>query len=460
MTWLKKGWLWLLIGVVLLGVGAWRIWWVKPEGPKYRTAQIEKGRLVAAVAATGTLQPVISVQVGSQVSGQLKEVLVDFNSPVSKNQLIARIDPESFEYRVRQAQADLDAARAQVATQTANIAAQRALVSQVEVNYADTQRDFERKQQLVAKNFISPAETDKARAVMNALAEQLKSALAQVDVAKANAGNAAAVVRQREAALSQARVDLERTAIRSPVSGVVIKRSVDKGQTVAASLQSPELFIIAENLADMRVDTAVDESEIGKIRIGQKASFTVDAFAGKTFEGEVKQVRKSAQVISNVVTYLVGISTPNADQKLFPGMTANVRIVTEIHESVLKVPNAALRFRPPRKDDDSSGKGASKSSSKDGGKAGAKEGNGGAKEASGEKRGRGGRPDPGQATLYVLKQGELEPMVVKLGPSDGKMTEIISDTATEGLEIVIGVKGAPGSEKARGGQAMGAPRMF
>jgi multidrug efflux pump subunit AcrA (membrane-fusion protein) len=204
----------LALLVVLVGAGAWYWFGIKkPDAPQYRTATIEKGRLVASVSATGTLAPVISVQVGSQVSGQLKEVLVDFNSQVSKNQLIARIDPESFEYRVRQAQADLDAARAQVATQQANIAAQRAALSQVEVNLADARRDLERKEQLSDKKFLSPAEVDKSRAMVNSMVEQQKSAVAQVDVARANAGNAAAVVKQREAALSQARVDLDQQQV-------------------------------------------------------------------------------------------------------------------------------------------------------------------------------------------------------------------------------------------------------
>jgi HlyD family secretion protein len=430
--------------VVLIGAGAWYWFGIKkPDAPQYRTATLEKGRLIASVSATGTLVPVVSVQVGSQVSGQLKEVLVDFNSQVSKNQLIARIDPESFEYRVRQSQADLDAARAQVATQHANIAAQRAALSQVEVTLADARRDLERKEQLSDKKFLSPAEVDKARAMVNSLVEQQKSAVAQVDVARANAGNAAAMVKQREAALSQARVDLERTSIRSPVSGIVIKRSVDKGQTVAASLQAPELFVIAEDLTDMRVDTAIDESEIGKIKIGQRATFTVDAFPGKTFEGEVRKVRKSAQVVSNVVTYLVDVSAPNPELQLLPGMTANVRVVTDTFEDVLKVPNAAIRFRPPQSSDDKPGK---------------------SKRSEGDKSGRGnGRPDPTSSTIYVLKKGELKAIPVKTGASDGKMVQVTGEGVTEGMEVVTGVKGeggGGGGGSKKGSSMAGAPRMF
>lgn len=347
MTWLKRWWLWLVVALLAaLGVAGWNAWQKKNNEPQYRTVKIEKGAITASVSASGTLSPVVQVQVGSQVSGQLKEVLVDFNSEVKQGQLIARIDPQTFEYRVSQVQADVDAARAQVMTQQANIAAQRAEVSKAEVNLAEARRDLERKQQLVEKGFISAAERDKAQALANSLAEQVNTAKAQANVAMANARNAEAVVKQREAQLAQARVDLERTAIRAPVNGIVIKRSVEKGQTVAASLQAPELFIIAENLADMQVDTAIDESEIGRIRIGQKANFTVDAFPGRTFEGTVKQIRKAAQNVSNVVTYTAVISAANPGKELLPGMTANVRVVTESREDVLKVANAALRFRP------------------------------------------------------------------------------------------------------------------
>ena len=451
MSWFKRHWIWLALFLVLVVARAgYHFLWKKADVPQYRTATIEKGRLVASVAATGTLQPVISVQVGSQVSGQLKEVLVDFNSLVKKNQMIARIDPESFEYRVRQAQADVDAARAQVATQQATILAQRAFQSQIEVSLIDARRDFERKEQLAEKKFISTAEVDKARATMNALVEQVKSAQAQVEVARANAGSAAAVVKQREAALAQARVDLERTAIRSPVDGIVIKRSVDKGQTVAASLQAPELFIIAENLTDLRVDTSIDESEVGKIQIGQKATFTVDAFPGRTFEGQVNQIRKSAQVVSNVVTYLVAISTQNSDLKLLPGMTANVRVVTSVHEDILKVPNSALRFRPPQKPEEKSDKGSERT------KPGQKENQ---KESSTNGSGRSKRGEPGVVKLYRLEKNELKAMTVKTGSSDGQMTEITGDGVAEGVEVVTGLKG---SDTGRGRPSgMGnAPRVF
>jgi HlyD family secretion protein len=326
----------LLAAIPVLGVGsyaAWRVWDRNGDSPKFKTAKVESGPLTAAVSATGTLNPVVSVQVGSQVSGQIKEILVDFNSPVRENQLIARIDPETFQYRLRQAEADLDAARAALGVQQAEVLRAKA-------NLAEFQRDFERKKLLVEKNFISSAEREKAQSVFDA-------GRAALQVAESQARNSEAQVRQREAQLSQARIDLERTAIKAPVDGIVVKRSIEPGQTVAASLQSPELFIIAKNLTDMQVETSIDEADVGRIRTGQKASFTVDAFAGRNFEGEVKQVRKAATVVSNVVTYTVVVSAANPDLTLLPGMTANVRILTAQKEKVLKVPNAALRFRPP-----------------------------------------------------------------------------------------------------------------
>lgn len=300
--------------------------------PNYRFAQVERGALTAVVSASGTLNPVVSVQVGSQVSGQIKEILVDFNAPVKAGQLIARIDPETFQQKVRQAEADVDAARAAV-----NV--QRAQQLQAQVGQAEAQRDFDRKTLLVEKKFISPAERDKAQSA-------LETARAQAQVAEAQAKNSEALVRQRTAQLAQARVDLDRTAIRSPVDGIVVKRSVDSGQTVAASLQAPELFVIARNLTDMQVETSIDEADVGRVRIGQKAGFTVDAFPGRSFSGEVRQVRKAALVVSNVVTYTVIVSAANPELTLLPGMTANVRIVAAQKDNILKVPNAALRFKP------------------------------------------------------------------------------------------------------------------
>lgn len=336
--------------VVALGAAGYWAWSEREAGrsaPVYRTAQVARGPISASVSASGTLNPVVAVPVGSQVSGQVKEVLVDFNDEVRKGQLVARIDPETFEYRVRQSQADVEAARAQVLTAQANVSAARAAVSRAQSVLAEAERDLGRKQALVERGFISPAELDRAKAAVTSTTEDLRGARAQIEVAQAQTRSAESVVKQREAQLAQARVDLERTAIRAPVDGIVIKKSIERGQTVAASLQAPELFVIARSLREMQVETSVDEAEIGKVKAGQRATFTVDSFPGRNFAGEVLQVRKAAQTVQNVVTYTVVVSAANTDLALVPGMTANVRIVTEQRENVLKVPNAALRFRPP-----------------------------------------------------------------------------------------------------------------
>ena len=339
----------LIAGAVVLALAAGGAWWWQQRDAasdvQYRTVKIERGPLLAAVSASGSVNPVTQVSVGTQVSGQIKELYVDFNSVVQAGQLIAQIDPETFEYRVRQAQADLDAGRASVLTAQANAASSRASVSKAQVDLAEAQRDLARKQTLVDKQFISVSEADRVRALVNTTAESLKVTQAQAAVTEAQIKTAQAVVAQREAALAQARIDLTRTRITSPVNGIVIKRAIEKGQTVAASLQSPELFVIAQNLSDMQVDASIDESDVGRIRTGQKASFTVDAFPGQTFEGEVRQVRKAAQTVANVVTYVAVVGFSNVGDRLLPGMTANVRIVTDTRENVLKVPNAALRVR-------------------------------------------------------------------------------------------------------------------
>ncbi len=340
---------WIWSSALLLAVaaaGGW--WWTQPsasDAVAWRTAALERGSLQATVSASGTVNPVTQVSVGSQISGQVRQVLADFNAEVKAGQLIAEIDPETYEYRVRSAQADVDAARATVLTAQANAAASRAAISRAQTDLVEARRIHDRNQQLVAQGFIAQSEADRTRAVLASAEESLKSTQAQLGVSQAQIQSAQAAVAQKEAVLAQARVDLGRTQIKSPVNGIVIKRTVERGQTVAASLQAPELFVIAQNLSDMQVDASIDEADVGRIRPGQKASFTVDAFPGQTFEGQVSLVRKAGQNVSNVVTYVAVIAFSNASGRLLPGMTANVRVVTDVRADVLKVPNAALRMR-------------------------------------------------------------------------------------------------------------------
>lgn len=410
----------LAAAVIGAGYGGYRFFIAAPATPAYKLAAVERGPIVATVVATGTLTPVVSVQVSSQISGQIRDIHVDFNSTVKAGQLIAQIAPETYEHRVRQAEADLEAARATVAVQQAEL-------YRAKVNFMDAERDFDRKKMLVEKNFISPAERDKAQTT-------LEAAKAQMRVVEAQAKNSEALVRQREAQLGQARVDLGRTEIRAPADGIVIKRSVEPGQTVAASLQAPEMFVIAKSLADMQVETAIDEADVGRLKPGQEVSFTVDAFPGRRFKGEVTQVRKAAQVVSNVVTYIAVVSAANPDLILLPGMTANVRIRTAEKESVLKVANAALRFRPPT---DEKAPAAAKAPAGHGG-GGAKAGKGGA--ASGK--------------VWVLgADGKPAPVEVKTGINDGNQTEVLEGELKEGQEVIVGANAGEKSKPA-------SPRMF
>ena len=368
----------LLAGVGLLFIGGGTFWYfgaTQSSAPQFRTAKVERGPMTAAVSSSGSLAAVVTVQVGSQISGQIKELNVDFNSEVSAGDLIARIDPDSFIAKLNQANANLDVARANLAMQqaqldryksdvaqaSANIVAAKANTAKSEVAALDAKRDLDRKLPLVERGAISASDRDKAQALLDtavasvnaskaqerSIEAALQSARSNISVGEAQVLNAEATVRQNEAAVRQAQIDLDRTEIRAPVSGTVILRSIDKGQTVAASLAAPVLFTIAENLRHMQVETSVDEADVGRIREGLKATFSVDAFPGRTYEALVKQVRKASTVASNVVTYTVVLSAENPDLRLLPGMTANVRIITDERSSALKIPNAALRFRPP-----------------------------------------------------------------------------------------------------------------
>ena len=363
--------------ILLVAVGVWGYFYVQSrgQGQGYRLARVERGPLTAAVSATGNLNAVITVQVGSQVSGQIKELFVDFNSPVTKDQLIARIDPETFEAKVNQAKAEVNSAVAMVLNQQAQVERSRADVqnakaalaegkaqtAKAQVAVVDTKRDFDRKSALFKRELIANSDLDSsqagydsgvaaldaARAKEDSLAAGIGSAEAQLRVAQAQLVASQATVEQKQAALAQAQVDLDHTRITAPVNGIVVSRQVDVGQTVAASLQAPVLFTIAQDLTRMQVETSVDEADIGRVRLDNPATFSVDAFPNETFRGQVTQIRKAAQIVQNVVTYTVVVAVSNPEGKLLPGMTANVKLVVAEKPNVLKVANASLRFRPP-----------------------------------------------------------------------------------------------------------------
>lgn len=368
------------------------------EPIRYRTALVERGTIESVVSATGTINPVVSVQVGTQVSGMIKSLHADFNTKVKAGQIVAVIDPEPFKARREQAASNLEMARAAAAKAQADLAQRK--------------RELDRLKVLLADQFVSQNEVDIA--VTN-----YESAAAQVQVAEAQ-------VRQAQAALDAAELELKYTVIRSPVDGIVVARNVEVGQTVAASFSTPNLFVIALDLTKMQVDTNVSESDIGGITEGMKATFTVDAYPGVQFHGVIRQVRLAPITVQNVVTYNVVVRVDNHDLLLRPGMTANVAIMVARKDNALKVPIAALRFRPPQKD-----------------RAGYKEQRG--QSSSGGNQIKSERTAPslveqGQTIWRVGAGGEPEAVTIQTGISDGSWTEIIEGPLQEGDPVIVGIE--------------------
>jgi HlyD family secretion protein len=299
--------LWLIL-LLFIGVGGAAAWYLnnsRNRGPQYLTARVTRGDLTQVVTATGQLNPVVNVQVGSQISGIIQKLFVDFNSPVKEGQVVAQIDPATYLANVHQYEADL--ANAKAALELAQLNARRA-------------------EELTRKKLIPEADLDKATADLH---------------------QAEATVKLKEASLERAKVDLDRCTVYAPIDGIVISRHVDVGQTVTASLSAPTFFVIAKDLTEMQIDANVAEADVGGIKVGQDVEFTVDAFPSRIFKGKVTQIRNAPTMVQNVVTYDTVIEVDNRELDLKPGMTANVAIVIARRQDVLKIPNAALRFRPP-----------------------------------------------------------------------------------------------------------------
>ena len=331
MEFIKRGWLWVLAILVVVGVfAAFRL--TKKTDPDYFTAKVEKGDIRQVIEATGTINPVTLVQVGSQVSGMISKLYVDFNSKVTKGQVIAEIDPKLFEGAVLQARADLQNAQALLAAAKANLAKDQATLQQNKV-------DYNRAVGLQRQGVNSQQQLDQAKATFDAITAQVGSDRAAIQQSEAQ-------VAQKTASLKVAQTNLDYTIIRAPINGTVVNRNIDIGQTVAASLQAPTLFTIALDLTKMQVYAKTDEGDVGQIRPGQKADFQVDAFPKEMFHGAVFQVRMNATSIQNVVTYDTIVNFDNPQLKLFPGMTAYVSIPVAAVSDVVKIPNAALRYKP------------------------------------------------------------------------------------------------------------------
>src|SRR3990172_9273137 len=400
---------WLLVLVVVADAAAVFAWRSSAPRPTttFETARGDRGR----IAAKGTLSALVTVQVGSQVSGRVSALYADFNARVRKGQLIARIDPQLFQAAVEQARANYFAARGNLA---------KAKAQEVEAR-----RQHRRSEALAREKLIAQADLDTAEA--------------NAEVAKAQVDASQGAVEQSRAALHQAEVNLAYTSIVSPTGGIVISRNVDVGQTVAASLQAPTLFVIAEDLAKMQVDTSVAEADVGRLRDGMPATFTVDAYPSEIFSGVVRQIRNSPQTVQNVVTYDAVVDVANPDLKLRPGMTANVTFVYAERDDVVRVPNAALRFRPPP-----GAVAAAPPSDRSEGSRGS---------AAGSAPAENGRnaTGPDHRTIWVLKGEQPSPVRVRTGISDGSLTEVVQGELRPGDTVVTDAAGSSGTSKGSGG---------
>ena len=427
-----------------LATGVWisnAEWLSEPgqAGLAFDTMPVQRGTFTATATATGTVEATGTVKVGSQLSGQVAELYADFNEPVSRGQLVAVLDPAMHEAELAEAKAAFAYAKTMVRIREAaiereaanlrNAEASTALVhaeiAQAEAAEVEASRDYERKRALFVRGEISHREHDvatmrlattrsgsaaaRARQAINT--SLIAAAHADLRMAHAELENALALVEQRAAALRQAELMLQRTEIRSPVDGVVVARDVDRGQTVAASLQAPTLFTIARDLRKMEVHARVDEADIGRIRVGQRARFTVDAFPGHSFAGQVRQIRKAPEVTQHVVTYRVLIGAENPDLRLLPGMTADIGIVVDEAPDTLLVPNPALRFRPPpdlvaRRGDDPAG----------------------------------GPTEGGQLVWTLDADGRPRPVTVSIGSSGDSTSELVAGELSEGQPLIVGVR--------------------
>lgn len=414
--------------------------WAKGATPiTYSTVTVGKGTIAAQVTANGTLSARGTVQVGAQVSGRIVELHADFNDAVKKGQVLAKIDPQLFQAQIQQ--------------QQAAVALASAKVNKAQVAVADADRQYKRQKSLQEQQLVAGA--------------TVESAEVAYDTAKASLVAARAQAAQAQANLSQAKLNMSYTTIYSPTDGVVLSRAVDVGQTVASSLSAPTLFTIAEDLSRMQIDTAVAEADVGRLTEGMKAQFTVDAFPGKTFEGVVRQVRNAPTTTSGVVTYDAVIDVENADKSLRPGMTANVTFVLQQVADAIKIPNAALRFKPTRdqmqamrgeagggsgrrgsgnwqgRGSGERGSGAAGSGSPDGNGDGATRGSGGG--------GRGGRDFGDKKPVWKLVDGQPKMVLIKPGLTDGSVTQMVEGELAPGDQLITEVQGVTATNTRRTG---------
>jgi HlyD family secretion protein len=437
----------IFVALLLGAIAAALLLYVRQEnGISYITAPVKRGDILNMITVTGSVSPVGEVKVGSQISGQLSERLADYNQEVKKGQILARLDSTIFAANVREAQSLVEVAETDVLIKEAGttkaeselenargrLSVLEAQTGNARAIFKEAESDFQRKKILAQSGTISISQLDEARAqyqssVATLHAEELEqqvwgsailSAEAELRMSSAQVLYAKGIVRQRQAALDRAEVEMERTVIRAPIDGTVIGLDVETGQTVAAALEAPTLFTLVKDLRQVEVKAIIDEADIGRVHLEQAVSFTVAAHSSRKFKGAITEIRKAPKKVENVVTYTVLISADNADLTLFPGMTATIRIVVESVQGVLRVPNAALRFRPPN---ESAEQLRSRKEFENSGAA-------------------------GSALVWVLDgNGKPSPLQIRTGAMDGLASELLDGPLTEGQLLVVGFESSPRS---------------
>ena len=478
--WYSSKYFWLALVMVLGtgGFGAWQLLMPKTEKISYLFGAVDRGNIVTQVQMTGSLAAVTTVAVGTQVSGTVAELYADFNSEVRKGQVLAKLDPALFQTQLDQADASVKTSQAVLNNDAAAIATQKANIEKAKVDVANSTRKYNMIKELFDEGLETKDDMDSAQATLDSSKAALVAAQSQLEASQSALKADQARLDQAVANLKNAQVNLDHCTITSPISGTVISRAVDKGQTVAASFSTPTMFSIGEDLTKMQVVTNTDEADVGKLKAGMDASFTVDAYPGETFHGSIRQVRLASTTVQNVVTYNAVIDVSNPDLRLKPGMTANVKVEIEKVENVLRIPNAAIRFKPDipeaamadafkRAGEDrfysfykmrnqGGGNGGSQASSQQarsggmsmgfaggGNRSGGGNGGGGGNGSAANRAGQSGSMATRGRRTPVWIMGDdklLQPVVLKLGLNDGVQTEIAEGKLKEGDKVILGVE--------------------
>jgi HlyD family secretion protein len=466
--WYSSKYLWL--GLILIagtgGFGAWQFLSPKTDKPNYIFGAVDRGDIVTQVQMTGTLAAVTTVAVGTQVSGTVAELYADYNSEVKKGQVLAKLDPALFQTQLEQADASVKTSQAVLNNDAAAIATTKANLEKAKVDVLNSTRKYKMIKELFDEGLETKDDMDSAQATLDSSIAARTAVESQLVAAQAGQKADEARLDQALANLKNAQVNLDHSIIESPISGTVISRNVDKGQTVAASFSTPTMFTIGEDLTKMQVITNTDEADVGKLKTGMDASFTVDAYTGETFRGTIRQVRLAATTVQNVVTYNAVIDVSNPDLRLKPGMTANVKIVIEKVENALRLPNAAIRFRPELSDaamadafkraeeerfygfyrnQGNRSQGGTQARAQSGSAGGAAMGlaggnrNGNSSSTNRDAQSRSGMANRGRRTpVWILGEDKLiRPVVFKLGLTDGVQTEIVEGKLKEGDKIIL-----------------------